>query len=257
MTTNSQIPRARYLAGSSRLPDVSPVDDIADILDALPLPVPRITDWPGVYRPDVDSALLCAAVSRELLGHREMPSAAEICAGSGIASIYAARLGASVTALDRGRRQVAAIRINAARNRTRVRARRADVRAPLPLEPVGLLFANPPYVPTPVDAADTPAARAWNAGGRGRDILDAIIEQIPTVVRPGGVVLLVHSALNGVDETLQRLAQVGCKARVTRRHSVAFGPVMRERSEWLRDNTFISAGQAVEELVVVRGLQMR
>ncbi|MEV4230145.1 methyltransferase, partial [Streptomyces bobili] len=94
--------------------------------------------------------------------------------------------------------------------------------------------------------------RVPRAGGDGRLVLDRICREVPGLLRPGGVLLLVHSALSDPDRTVGQLRAAEMKASVTRRRRIAFGPVLRSREEWLRRRGLLSGGENNEELVVVR-----
>ena len=96
------------------------------------------------------------------------------------------------------------------------------------------------------------AARAWDAGGDGRMVVDRICREAPGLLRPGGVLLLVQSALSGPDLTVVQLRAAGLKAAVTRRRRIALGPVLRGREHWLRERGLLPAADDKEELVVVR-----
>jgi release factor glutamine methyltransferase len=66
------------------------------------------------------------------------------------------------------------------------------------------------------------------------------------------VLLLVHSALCGVEGTVRRLGQAEMRAVVVGRRLIPFGPVLRERVEWLEGRGLIEPGEETEELVVIR-----
>jgi release factor glutamine methyltransferase len=116
-----------------------------------------------------------------------------------------------------------------------------------------LILANPPYVPAP-DSRCRPhgSSRAWDAGRDGRLVLDRICRDAPALLRPGGVLLVVHSALSDPGRTLVRLRAAGLKAAVVRRRWIAFGPVLRARQGWLRERGLLDAADEREELVVIR-----
>jgi release factor glutamine methyltransferase len=67
------------------------------------------------------------------------------------------------------------------------------------------------------------------------------------------MLLVVHSAVCGVETTLDVLRQRGLKAAVVARCMEPFGPVMRSRIELLERQGLIEIGQRYEELVVIRG----
>ncbi|MEU5096459.1 HemK2/MTQ2 family protein methyltransferase [Streptomyces sp. NPDC020996] len=209
---------------------------------------------PGVYPPDEDTALLAGALADEPL-----PPGAEVLdvgTGSGALALAAARLGNRVTAVDVSWRAVCTARANALLAGVPVRVRRGNLFAPVRDRSFDVILSNPPYVPSP-DHHEPPsgAARAWDAGRDGRLVLDRICREAPALLRPGGVLLLVHSALSGPELTLGHLRTAGLKASVTRRCRIAFGPVLRGRESWLRRQGLLSADDDGEELVVVRAEQ--
>jgi release factor glutamine methyltransferase len=73
------------------------------------------------------------------------------------------------------------------------------------------------------------------------------------MLTPGGVLLLVFSALCGVDTTLGQLSDAGLDASVVSSSIEPFGPVMTARAGLLEARGVIAPGQRHEELVVVRG----
>jgi release factor glutamine methyltransferase len=204
-----------------------------------------------VYAPQEDTELLVGALFDEPL-----PPGAEVLdvgTGTGALALEAARRGLRVTAVDVARRAVWAARLNATRSGLPVRVRRGNLFDPVRGESFDLILANPPYVPAP-DGAGRPrgAARAWDAGDDGRLVVDRICREAPDLLRPGGVLLVVQSALSGPDLTVGHLRSSGLKAAVTRRRRIAFGPVLRGRERWLRERGLLPAAEDKEELVVVR-----
>ncbi|MFI8192520.1 HemK2/MTQ2 family protein methyltransferase [Streptomyces sp. NPDC085946] len=205
---------------------------------------------PGVYAPQEDTELLAEALAEEPL-----PPGAEaldVGTGSGALALEAARQGLRVTAVDVSRRAVWAARLNALLAGLPLRTRRGDLFAPVRGQAFDVILANPPYVPAPHDRKPRGAARAWDAGGDGRLILDRICREAPGLLRPGGVLLIVQSALSDSERTLRMLRTAGLKAAVTRRQRIAFGPVLRGRERWLRQRGLLHHDENEEELVVVR-----
>ncbi|MFJ8713413.1 HemK2/MTQ2 family protein methyltransferase [Streptomyces violaceus] len=206
---------------------------------------------PGVYAPQDDTELLAGALSDEPL-----PPGAEVLdvgTGTGALALEAARRGLRVTAVDVSRAAVWAARLNARLAGLPLRIRHGNLFDPVRGESFDLILANPPYVPAPAgDRGPRGPARAWDAGGDGRLVVDRICREAPALLRPGGVLLLVQSALSDPELTVGQLRASGLKAAVTRRRRIAFGPVLRGREGWLRQRGLLPATENKEELVVVR-----
>ncbi|WP_052867280.1 HemK2/MTQ2 family protein methyltransferase [Streptomyces niger] len=212
--------------------------------------MPLIT-LPGVYAPQDDTALLAETLRREPLepGARVL----DIGTGTGALALAAARRGGEVTAVDISRRAVLAARINARLAGLPVRVVRGNLLAPVAGRSYELLLTNPPYVPAP--AAVLPrrgSARAWDAGNDGRLLLDRICRDAPGLLAPGGVLLMVHSALSGTEPTLRMLRAAGLAAVVVEHRYVPFGPVLRSRQGWLHSQGLMAPDDEKEELVVIR-----
>ncbi|MFH9980063.1 HemK2/MTQ2 family protein methyltransferase [Streptomyces sp. NPDC017179] len=209
---------------------------------------------PGVYAPQDDTALLAEALSDEPWkpGARVL----DVGTGSGALALVAARRGARVTAVDVSWRAVWTARLNARLSRLPVRIHHGNLFGPVRGRSFDVVLANPPYVPAP-DTRRGPHGRrrAWDAGRDGRLVLDRICRDAPPLLRPGGVLLVVHSALSDPGLSLHRLRAAGLEAAVVRRRRIAFGPVLRSRRGWLRERGLLSAAEAAdekEELVVIR-----
>jgi release factor glutamine methyltransferase len=146
----------------------------------------------GAFRPRSDTWMLARAGCRERLGRGAR--ILELCAGPAFAGIAVARSsGAHLTAVDVSRRAVLNARVNAFLNRVAIDARCGDLFDAVAGEQFDLILANPPYVPGEPPPR-TGAARAWEAGADGRAVLDEICTRAPDHLRPGGVVLIVHSS---------------------------------------------------------------
>lgn len=176
----------------------------------------------------------------------------ELCTGSGVAAVAAARRGGEVTAVDVSRRAVLTVRVNARLNGVRVRAVRGDLLAPVGGRSFHLIAANPPYLPG-AEPPPTGPARAWEAGPDGRAILDRILTDAPGHLAPGGELLLVHSSVCGVEETLSALRAAGLEAEVRARRRGPLGPLLRARIDELAARDLLPDGRAEEDVLVIAG----
>jgi release factor glutamine methyltransferase len=212
----------------------------------------RLVVPPGVFRPLSDSRMLAERLREEL---SPGDAVADVCTGSGVLAVTAAAHGAgAVTAVDVSRRAVLATRLNARLNGVSVRAVRGDLLEPLADERFDVIVSNPPYVPAAEDALPPRgAARAWDAGRDGRALLDRICAEAPARLRPGGVLLLIHSSVCAPERTIELLEQGGLDAAVISRSRGPLGPLMGERSQILERNGLLPPGARYEDLVVIRG----
>lgn len=167
----------------------------------------------------------------------------ELGTGSGAIAIAAAQGGAAtVTVVDVSRRALATAWLNARLNGVRVQPRHGDLFAPVAGRRFDIVASNPPYLPS--DAIPTRGARrAWEGGADGRAVLERICAGVADHLRPGGIVLLVHSSVNGVSRTLDGLEQGGLQADVVARERGPTGPLLSARRPDLEE----------EEVYVVRG----
>ncbi|WUH89443.1 methyltransferase [Streptomyces sp. NBC_00433] len=232
-----------YPASTTQAPAPSPALD-------------RVWRLPGVYRPQADTALLAAALSREIVRGSDV---LDVGTGSGALALYASRLGGRVEAVDISWRALAVTRVNALRAGHPIELHRRDICRPAGRAASGrtydVVVSNPPYVPVP-PARDTGpahrAARAWNAGPDGRQVVDPLCVASARLLRPGGVLLMVHSALCGPQTTVDLLTGLGLSAGVGARARVPLGPVLRSRLPWLRARGLMAVTDDEEELVVIR-----
>ncbi|MGW2181629.1 HemK2/MTQ2 family protein methyltransferase [Streptomyces sp. NPDC001732] len=209
---------------------------------------------PGVYAPQSDTGLLMTALERE--GVRPGTDVLDLGTGSGALALRAAQLGGRVTAVDIVRRAVVTARLNALLHHRRITVRRGDLTSAVGGRSYDLVLCNPPYVPSP--RAGVPArgaSRAWDAGPDGRAVVDRVCDKTPTMLRRGGVLLMVHSGLCDPDATVRRLSRAGLETSVSARTRIPPGPVLRSRMRWLRARELMTADDGYEELVVIRAEQ--
>lgn len=209
----------------------------------------RLVIPPGVFPPPSDAYVL-AEVLRE---HAPGADVLDLCTGSGVLAVSAGLAGArSVTAVDVSRRAVLTARLNGALNGVRVRARRGDLLEAVPGERFDVILANPPYLPA---VAEEPRGleRATEAGPDGRRFVDRLIERAPGHLRPGGVLLIVHSSVNGVEPSLEGLERTGLEPDLAARRRGPLGPILSSRAAVLEQRGLIAPGRREEDVVVVRG----
>ena len=179
----------------------------------------------------------------------------DLCTGSGFLALTAALRGVrDVTAVDVSRRAVLTVRLNARLNGVRVRALRGSLFDAVPGEQFDVIVSNPPYVPAESDVLPTRGARrAWDAGRDGRVVLDRMLAEAPSRLRPGGRILITHSSLLGLEATERALADGGLEVDVPVRRRGPLGPLMAGRVEYLERQGLLRPGQRDEEVLVIRG----
>lgn len=205
---------------------------------------------PSVYRPQADTRLLAEALAREDLDTDTR--VLEIGTGTGALALNAARRGAEVTAVDVSWTAVATARVNALLQRLPVSVLHGDFVACTAGRRYDLIVTNPPYVPAPAALPSHGPERAWDAGPDGRMVIDRICAHASALLGPGGVLLMVHSAMSRAGETLERLSRAGLTAEITAEATVPWGPVLRSRRSWLEGQGLAHTAETREELVVIR-----
>ncbi len=204
---------------------------------------------PGVFPPHSDSLMLADRIASAVApGWRVL----DLCGGSGAIAIAAARAGAEATAVDSSRRAILATRLNAMRNGVRVRALRGDLFGPVTSEAFDAIVSNPPYLPgTDGELPRRGSSRAWEGGADGRLILDRVIAGAADHLRPGGVAMVVHSSVCGIEASLAGFAAVGLEATVAERRTGPLGPLLAGRAGLLERRGLVPSGSRTEELVVI------
>ncbi|WP_267887749.1 MULTISPECIES: HemK2/MTQ2 family protein methyltransferase [Mycolicibacter] len=209
----------------------------------------------GVYAPQQDSHLLIETMESSGLARRGR--VLDLCTGSGVVAIAAADMGAgSVTAFDICPVAVRCSRDNARAAGVDVEIRQGPWTGALACEPFDLIVSNPPYVPTPRHADPIPAAGgpewSWNGGVDGRIVLDPLCRSAARLLRSGGSVLLVQSALADAGRSLKVLRDSGLDADIVASRWIPFGPVLSARAGWLERTGRMPRGCREEQLVVIR-----
>ena len=167
-------------------------------------------------------------------------------------ALAAARAGAErVVAVDISLRAVLAARLNASLNGLSVKAVRGNLFDAVAGQRFDLIVSNPPYVPGADSALPSRGlSRAWEGGADGRALVDRVCAQIAEHLRPGGVLLLVHSSVCGEHQTRQALNEQGLEVSVVQRQRGPLGPLLRSRADTLREKGLLREDS--EEMLVFR-----
>jgi SAM-dependent methyltransferase len=163
-----------------------PVGDLLIFSDhAWPeLPHPGLTTVPSdqVMAVGMDSRHLARCTTR-----RRFQSVLDLCTGSGIHALLAAKHAHRVLAADINPRAAACARFNAqVSGIDNVDVVVSDVFEALREERFDLITANPPFVPSPLDSLQ------FRDGGRsGEDVQKRIVADLPSRLAPGGIAQIV------------------------------------------------------------------
>jgi SAM-dependent methyltransferase len=152
--------------------------------------------------------------------------------GAGIQALLAAGHAGTVVATDRNPRAVSYTRLAAALNGVQVDARTGDLLEPVAGELFDLVVSNPPFVISP--------GRRYtyrDAGYDGDEVCRRLVQEIPTVLAPGGhAVLLVNwlhlEGQNGDERVRSWFEGTGCDGWVVQRELAAPEDYV---TAWLRD----------------------
>ena len=143
-----------------------------------------IETCPGVYVPAEDTFLVVdhASVGSTML---------EIGAGSGLISIYYAKMGKEVSSCDINEAAVACTRSNAEKNGVHVNAFVSNLFSEVPGKYDTIIF-NPPYLPT---ADEIEGAIQWNGGKDGFVVVRPFLDSADRFLNPGGNIFIILSSL--------------------------------------------------------------
>lgn len=124
--------------------------------------------------------------------------------GSGVGSVFSARRGAKVTAIDINPEAVRCAQMNALLNRLedRIEVMEGDLFSPLSDERFDIILFNPPFHRgRPDDGLD----HAW----RGEDVFERFTAELRDRLMPDGMALLVLSSDGDGDKLVTMLAEQG------------------------------------------------
>lgn len=173
-----------------------------------------------VYEPAEDTFLLAENLSVD-----ENDVVLDLGTACGILGILAAKKAKMVVATDLNPHAVNCAKINAKLSRVedKMDIRLGDLFQPIKQdERFSLILFNAPYLPSSRDEEKTWIERAWAGGPTGRQLIDRFISKAPRYLSENGRILLVQSSLSNINETLQKLTELGLKARIFAEKKVMF-----------------------------------
>ena len=131
---------------------------------------------------------------------RPVASALDLCCGSGIHALLAARHAGKVTAVDINPRAVACTAFNArAQGLLNLEALQGDLYAPVGERTFDLITANPPFVPAPAQEVGF-----RDGGASGEDVQRCIVSGLPRHLAKGGLAQIVTELGERDGEPLER-----------------------------------------------------
>jgi release factor glutamine methyltransferase len=182
----------------------------------------------------------------------------EIGGGLGLASVLAAKGGATVTATDVLPEAVEILRANAALNGVTIDARLGDCYAPVAGERFDVICTNPPQMPTPPGRERRDAAAlADNGGADGWALLDRVIAGAPRHLHPGGRLIFTLFAFLGRKKALEKVEAAGLTPSILGSEVESFPRIGFERLEHIRaldvEATVPSGTPETVERLVIQG----
>ena len=172
----------------------------------------KLAVFDSVYEPAEDSFML-AKYAQKIHGR-----ILEIGCGTGIVALSAAKthLKNEVLGIDINNAAVKNARYNAEKNKIKnIRFKRSNLFSTIKNKKFDYILCNPPYVPTNKDEKITGSLNhAFDGGKDGRKILDQILWMFENYLEPHGRLILIHSSLQDVEKTRQKLVKRGYTMRI-------------------------------------------
>jgi len=172
----------------------SPLFVLADYQQTAGGPVADIFD--PVMFIGVDSLAL-AAILVDLAPEIKGKTAVDLCTGSGIQALVAAKLGAeNVMATDLNERAARFTRFNALLNslHTRISVAQGNLWDPVYGKKFGVVLTNPPYIPNP--SAVGTLDLFGDGGSSGEEIIARVFEGLKDYAEPNALVAMVGNLVN-------------------------------------------------------------
>lgn len=162
-------------------------------------PEEEVKDAELVYYIGSDSIDLASSTVR-----RKVTSTLDLCTGSGIQAILAAKHSQKVTGVDINPRAVNFARFNAKLNQVEnVSFVVGDLYEPVGEDKFDLILANPPFVPSPCKESDEVFYR--DGGKKGHDILGQIVRGLPLHLKEGGYCQIITLFARTSDHSQEEL----------------------------------------------------
>uniref|UniRef100_A0A915B1A7 Methyltransferase HEMK2 n=1 Tax=Parascaris univalens TaxID=6257 RepID=A0A915B1A7_PARUN len=163
----------------------------------------------SVYEPAEDTFLLLDALEKEaeVLRTRDVSIVVEVGCGSGVVSAFCAQLlqrPACIFATDVNFMALKCTMNTAILNAVDLNAVQCDLIVALSDRlrgVVDLLLFNPPYVPTVTTGNDS-ISRCWAGGASGREVVDRLLEEVPELLSPTGLMYIIALKENNIPELL-------------------------------------------------------
>ncbi|WP_277553045.1 HemK2/MTQ2 family protein methyltransferase [Halobaculum limi] len=167
-----------------------------------------------VYDPAEDSGLLASAGVDNAWGRT-----LEVGTGSGWVAAQVLDAGVADRVVGSDVNPFACAR---ARDRG-VEAVRGDLLAPFRADAFDTILFNPPYLPTdPDNEWDDWQEVALSGGESGRDLIEPFLDDLPRVLAPDGVALLLVSSLTGFADVVKYAVECGFVAETVAEESYPF-----------------------------------
>ena len=166
-----------------------------------------------IYWPAEDSLLMLDALDPDLSGKVCL----DLGTGSGIVAIEMAKRGCCTVASDISQRSCLLASRNAELNGLEVHTVQGDMTRHFRDLAFDLIAFNPPYLPGRGDPR-------WAGGRRGRELIDALIDDLPRLMREKALIL--HADFNLPELTLRKAEKMGLRAEICLRRKLAFHELM-------------------------------
>jgi len=187
-------------------------------------------DVPDDVYPPSDDSFLLADYARHLKG-----SILEIGCGSGIATLACAKSSPDnlVLGVDISGSAVKCAKQNADKNLiTNALFMTSDLFSQVGGQKFDAIMFNPPYLPTEEgERLKDPLNAAFDGGKDGRAVLDKFLGEFDHYLKPGGTLLLIHSSLNDVEKTRERLEAIHYKVRIMDNEDFFFESIFLLKAE--------------------------